>query len=146
MRELGIYRAAENLCANLTEGLCLVRKRNDLSWAHERKVEGVEEEHNPLLSDVSHNIGEAYGVMNRDTGFHLRGTYIIDPSGVVRHLSMNDPPAGRNVDEVLRLVQAYQFADKHGEVCPTGWAPGKDTIQTDPISKKKFFAKNARDE
>jgi len=117
------------------------------AWVEQpRKDGGLGKCNFPLIADVNHKIGEAYGVMNRDSGFHLRGTYIIDPKGVVRHLSMNDPPAGRNVDELLRLVQAYQYADKHGEVCPTGWNPGKDTIITDPVNKKKFFSKNAKDE
>jgi len=100
----------------------------------------------PLVADVNHKIGELYGVMNRDSGHHLRGTYIIDPKGVVRHLSMNDPPAGRNVDEILRLVQAYQYSDKHGEVCPASWKPGSATIIGDPVKKKQYFSKNAKDE
>jgi len=111
-----------------------------------RKEGGLGKCNFPLIADVSHNIGEMYGVMNADTGFHLRGTYIIDPAGVVRHLSMNAPPVGRNVDELLRLVQAFQFSDKNGEVCPSDWKPGKDTIIEDPVKKKKYFAKNARDE
>jgi len=128
-------------------GCSVDSKFSHYAWVEQpRSQGGLGQCHFPLLSDTNHKIGEAYGVMNRETGFHLRGTYIIDPAGVVRHLSMNDPPAGRNVDELLRLVQAYQYADKHGEVCPTGWRPGKDTILTDPEKKKAFFKKNAKDE
>ncbi|EAX68279.1 hypothetical protein TVAG_528900, partial [Trichomonas vaginalis G3] len=56
-----------------------------------------------------------------DAGHDLRGTVIIDPQGIVRHVQMNHPDVGRNVDEIIRLVKAYQFAAKHGEVCPAKW-------------------------
>jgi peroxiredoxin (alkyl hydroperoxide reductase subunit C) len=57
-----------------------------------------------------------------------RATFIIDTTGVIRHKSINDLPVGRNVDEVLRLVKAFQFVDKHGEVCPASWKPGDPTV------------------
>lgn len=57
------------------------------------------------------------------------GLYIIDPKGILRHVQINDYPVGRSVDEVLRLVQAFQFTDKHGEVCPAGWTPGAATVR-----------------
>lgn len=59
-----------------------------------------------------------------------RATFIIDSKGVIRHKSINDLPVGRNVDEVLRLVKAFQFVDEHGEVCPSGWKPGDKGIKT----------------
>lgn len=55
--------------------------------------------------------------------------FIIDPKGVLRQITMNDLPVGRSVDETLRLVQAFQYTDKHGEVCPAGWKPGQDTVR-----------------
>jgi len=100
----------------------------------------------PLVADLTRDMGEKYGVMNGNAGFHLRGTYVIDPQGVVRALSMQAPPIGRNVDEFLRIVQAAQFADQHGEVCPAGWKPGSDTISEDPEKKKKYFSKHGKDE
>lgn len=57
-----------------------------------------------------------------------RGLFIVDDKGILRQITMNDLPVGRSVDEVLRLVQAFQFTDKHGEVCPAGWRPGGDTV------------------
>ena len=57
-----------------------------------------------------------------------RGLFIIDDKGVLRQITVNDLPVGRSVDETLRLVQAFQFTDKHGEVCPAGWKPGSDTV------------------
>jgi len=61
-------------------------------------------------------------------GVALRGTFIIDDKGILRHMSVNDLPVGRNVDEVLRLVEAFQYTDKHGEVCPASWKKGAPTM------------------
>ncbi len=58
----------------------------------------------------------------------FRGLFIVDDKGTLRQITMNDLPVGRSVDETLRLVQAFQFTDKHGEVCPAGWKPGSDTV------------------
>ncbi|KAK7926087.1 hypothetical protein WMY93_008397 [Mugilogobius chulae] len=69
------------------------------------------------------------------------GLFIIDDKGVLRQITMNDLPVGRSVDETLRLVQAFQYTDKHGEVCPAGWKPGSDTIIPDPSGKLKYFDK-----
>lgn len=60
----------------------------------------------------------------------LRGLFVIDPSGVVKHLSVNDLPVGRSVDETLRLVKAFQFVETHGEVCPASWTPESPTVGT----------------
>ena len=62
-----------------------------------------------------------------------------DDKGILRQITINDRPVGRCVDETLRLVQAFQFTDKHGEVCPAGWQPGKATIKPDPTDKKEYF-------
>ena len=59
---------------------------------------------------------------------HFRGLFIIDTKGILRQITMNDLPVGRSVDETLRLVQAFQFTDTHGEVCPANWKPGADTV------------------
>lgn len=68
-----------------------------------------------------------------------RGLFIIDPKGVLRQITMNDLPVGRSVDETLRLVQAFQYTDKHGEVCPAGWKPGQDTVS---LATKLDFSYN----
>lgn len=79
----------------------------------------------PLLSDINKTISRDYGCLceNGDQ-VAFRATYIIDPKGIVRHVSINDLAVGRNPDEYLRLVQAFQYTDKHGEVCPANWHPG----------------------
>lgn len=82
----------------------------------------------PLLSDLTHKISLDYGVYLSDQGHTLRGLFIIDKNSVLRQITMNDLPVGRSVDETLRLVQAFQYTDEKGEVCPAGWKPGQDTV------------------
>jgi len=100
----------------------------------------------PLLSDLNKNISRSFGVLVEDetdgmNGISLRGTFIIDNKGVLRHSSINDAPVGRNVEETLRLLQALQYSDKHGEVCPAKWTPGKRTMDPNHNSEKlsKFW-------
>ena len=94
----------------------------------------------PMLSDLKHSISDAYGVLisNDDPmgGAALRGTFIIDDKGILRHSTINDLSAGRNVEETLRLLKAYQYSDKHGEVCPAKWQPGKAAMSTKIGSKQ----------
>ncbi|XP_022904446.1 peroxiredoxin-4 [Onthophagus taurus] len=113
-----------------------------LAWMNTpRKEGGLGQINIPLLSDLTHNISKDYGVFLDDLGHTLRGLFIIDPKGTLRQITMNDLPVGRSVDETLRLVQAFQFTDRNGEVCPAGWKPGQDTIIPNPIEKKKYFEK-----
>jgi len=115
-----------------------------LAWMNQpRKEGGLGKLNIPLLSDLSHKISKDYGVYLEDLGHTLRGLFIIDEKGTLRQITMNDLPVGRSVDETLRLVQAFQYTDKHGEVCPAEWKPGSDTIIPDPIEKRKYFEKKA---
>jgi peroxiredoxin (alkyl hydroperoxide reductase subunit C) len=77
----------------------------------------------PLISDITKEISRDYGVLIDDS-VALRGTFLIDKSGIVRHATLNDLPLGRNVDETLRVIDALQYTEKHGEVCPAGWNKG----------------------
>jgi alkyl hydroperoxide reductase subunit AhpC len=89
----------------------------------------------PLISDLNKEISRAYGCLCEDggeIGVSYRATYIIDRNGIVRHSSINDLPVGRNPDEYLRLVKAFQYVDTHGEVCPANWQPGQKTMIPDP--------------
>jgi len=75
----------------------------------------------PLVSDVNKKIAKAYGCLvngGDDDGVAFRATYIIDKTGILRHISINDLPVGRNIEEILRLVKAFQYTDEFGEVCP----------------------------
>lgn len=112
-----------------------------LAWSNvSRKDGGIGPIGYPLLGDVSHEIGTKYGV-HSDNGLSLRGLFIIDPKGILRQITINDFPVGRSVDETLRLVQAFQFVEKHGEVCPAGWKPGSATIKPDVEKSKEYFSK-----
>jgi len=93
----------------------------------------------PILSDLTKQVSHDYGVLLEDAGISLRGLFIIDDKGILRQITVNDLPVGRSVDETLRLVQAFQFTDKHGEVCPAGWTPGADTIK--PSDAQEYFSK-----
>ena len=75
----------------------------------------------PLLADVNHQIAVAYGCLLAEEGVAFRATYIIDGKGILRHMTISDLPVGRNIDEVLRLVKAFQYTDEFGEVCPAKW-------------------------
>jgi peroxiredoxin (alkyl hydroperoxide reductase subunit C) len=77
----------------------------------------------PMVADIKHDITRAYGVEHPD-GVALRASFLIDRNGVVQHQVVNNLPLGRNVDEMLRVVDALQFTEEHGEVCPAGWHPG----------------------
>jgi alkyl hydroperoxide reductase subunit AhpC len=68
-----------------------------------------------------------------------RGTFIIDDKGILRQITINDLPVGRNVEETLRLVEALQFTDKHGEVCPANWKKGSASMKPDPTKSKEYF-------
>ena len=86
----------------------------------------------PMLSDLSHQISKDYGCLiedGGDAGVSFRATYIIDGNGILRHISMNDLPVGRNADEYIRLIQAFKYTDEYGEVCPAGWKPGAATMK-----------------
>lgn len=83
----------------------------------------------PLVADVNHKICQSYGVEHETAHVALRGAFIIDKKGVVRSQIVNDLPLGRNVDELLRLVDALDFHEQHGEVCPANWSKGKTAIK-----------------
>ncbi|CAF1475078.1 unnamed protein product [Rotaria sp. Silwood1] len=114
-----------------------------LAWINTpREQGGLGKIQIPLLSDLTHQISKDYGVYLQDVGHALRGLFIIDGRGILRQITMNDLPVGRSTDETLRLLQAFQYTDKHGEVCPAGWRPGSDTIIPNPEEKLKYFSKN----
>ncbi|XP_013786087.1 peroxiredoxin 1-like [Limulus polyphemus] len=113
-----------------------------LAWVNTpRKEGGLGNMKIPLLADKNLDIARAYGVLKEDEGIAFRGLFIIDEHQKLRQITVNDLPVGRSVDETLRLVQAFQFTDKHGEVCPAGWKPGDDTMKPNPVGSKEYFSK-----
>lgn len=84
-------------------------------------------------------ISRDYEVLDEESGIPFRGLYIIDGKQTLRQITVNDLPVGRSVDETLRLVQAFQYTDVHGEVCPAGWKPGSKTMKPTPDQSKEYF-------
>lgn len=97
----------------------------------------------PLIADVNHQICQAYGVEHPTAHIALRGAFIIDKQGVVRSQVINDLPLGRNVDELLRIIDALEFHEKHGEVCPANWTKGKTGIKPTSEGIAQFLADQA---
>lgn len=95
-----------------------------------------------LVADITHDICRAYDV-ETPAGVALRGAFLIDKSGVVRSQLINDLPLGRNFDEIIRLFEALQFSEQHGEVCPAGWNKGDKGMQASPDGVAKYLAENA---
>ncbi|TPX57225.1 peroxiredoxin [Chytriomyces confervae] len=124
-------------------GCSVDSKYSHLAWINQpRKEGGLGEMKIPILSDMTKQISSDYGVLidkGPDIGISLRGTFLIDPNQIVRHISINDLPVGRNVDETLRLLEAFQFHEKHGEVCPASWKKGAKTMVDDPAKSKEYF-------
>jgi len=112
-----------------------------LAWCERpRKQGGLGDMKIPLLADKNMAISRAYGVLKEDEGLAFRGLFIIDGKQKLRQMTVNDLPVGRDVDETLRLVQAFQFTDEHGEVCPAGWKPGAATMKPDPKGSQDYFS------
>jgi peroxiredoxin (alkyl hydroperoxide reductase subunit C) len=95
----------------------------------------------PLIADKSKNIARDYGVLfNEEVA--LRGLFLIDKDGVVRHSTINDLPLGRNVDEALRVIDALQYTEQHGEVCPANWKKGEDAMKPTADGVADYLSKN----
>lgn len=115
-------------------------KFTHLAWRNTPRTEGgLGDIGYPMLEDLNKNIASDYGVL-LDAGIALRGLFLIDKDGLIRHQIINDLPLGRNVDEALRMVDALQFFEKNGEVCPANWSEGQRGIKPDPKASKEFFS------
>ena len=111
-----------------------------LAWRNTSRDEGgIGNIRYPLVADLSKQISRDYNVLTDET-VALRGLFLIDQQGVVRHQVVNDLPLGRSVDEALRMVQALQFFEEHGEVCPANWKEGARTIKPTVDESKTFFS------
>jgi len=95
-----------------------------------------------MVADIKHEIMRAYGVEHTD-GVALRASFLIDRSGVVQHAVVNNLALGRNVDEMIRLIEALQFTELHGEVCPAGWQKGQSGMRPDAEGVATYLAEHA---
>ena len=100
---------------------------------------GIGQVQYPMIADIM----RAYGVEFPEAGVALRGSFLVDKNGVVRHQVVNDLPLGRNVDEMLRMVDALQFHEEHGDVCPAQWEKGQEGMNASPKGVADFLKKNS---
>ncbi len=96
----------------------------------------------PLVADLDKSIAKNYGVL-LESGVALRGLFLIDKEGVVRHQIINDLPLGRSIDEALRILDALQFTEEFGEVCPANWKKGDEAMTPTPEGVADYLARNA---
>ncbi len=114
-----------------------------LAWKNTpRNQGGIGPIQYPLVADLDKKISASFGVL-LDAGIALRGLFLIDKKGVVRHALVNDLPLGRSVDEVLRLVDALQFHETHGDVCPANWHAGEEAMKPSAKGVAEYLAKHA---
>jgi len=123
-------------------GVSVDSQYSHLAWRNtDRKNGGLGNIAYPLVADLNKSIARDYGVLIEEAGIALRGLFVIDPKGVVRAATIHDLPVGRSVDETVRVIKAFQFVEKHGEVCPANWSDGKPTMKADPKGSKAYFEK-----
>ncbi len=99
----------------------------------------------PLVADLTHSICKSYDVETPNGAVAFRGSFLIDKNSVVRHQVVNDLPLGRNIDEMLRMIDALQFTEEHGEVCPAGWKDGDSGMKGSPDGVAEYLAEHADD-
>lgn len=104
---------------------------------------GIGEVGFPMVADVNHDIARAYGIEHPEEGVALRASFLIDKDGLVMHQVVNNLPLGRNADEMLRMVDALQFHEEHGEVCPAGWQKGEAGMKADTQGVADYLSKHA---
>lgn len=103
---------------------------------------GIGQVRYPLVADINHSIIKAYDV-EHSLGVAFRGSFLIDKAGMVRHQVVNDLPLGRNIDEMLRMIDALQFTEQHGEVCPAGWKKGDAGMKASTEGVAEYLAQHA---
>ncbi len=123
-------------------GVSVDSKFSHLAWLNTKREEGgIEGVKYPLISDINKTIARDYDVLIPNDGVALRGAFLIDKTGKVRQQTINDLPLGRNIDEFLRLVEALQYTEEHGEVCPANWKKGEKSMKTTQAGLKAYFKK-----
>lgn len=138
------HRLAEFTARNVeVVGVSIDSEFTHLAWKNTPVANGgIGQVKYTLIADIKHAIAKAYDV-ELDGGVALRGSFLIDRDGIVRHQVVNDLPLGRNIDEMLRLIDALQFTEVHGEVCPAGWKKGDAGMNATTEGVAKYLAENA---
>ena len=123
-------------------GVSVDSKFSHLAWLNTPKTDGgIEGVRYALVSDINKTIARDYDVLIPEDGIALCGTFLIDKQGVVRQQTVNALNLGRSVDEMLRLVEALQYSEEHGEVCPANWKKGDRAMKPDQAGLKSYFKK-----
>lgn len=127
-------------------GVSVDSKFSHLAWQKVPRAQGgLGNVKYTIVADITKQISRDYGVLiedGGDAGVALRGTFVIDKQGNLRHVTINDLPLGRNIDEPLRLIDAIEFNEKHGEVCPANWQAGQEGMKADPTGSQEYFKKH----
>ncbi len=122
-------------------GVSVDSQYSHLAWLGTPKSKGgIEGVTYPIVADLNKTITRDYDVLVDGAGVAYRGLFLIDKEGVVRHQVVNDLPLGRNIDEALRMVDALQFFEEHGEVCPANWSQGAKTMKPDQKGLESYFS------
>jgi len=137
-RALGVFKGKE--CEVL--GVSVDSQYTHFAWRNTPiNNGGIGNIHFPLVSDLDKKISEAYGVL-LPAGIALRGLFLIDKGGIVQHQLVNNLPLGRNVDEAIRILDALQFTEKYGEVCPANWKPGQEAMKPTAQGVADYLSKH----
>ena len=124
-------------------GVSIDSQFTHFAWKNtEPKKGGIGQIRYPLVADLNKNISRDYGVLI-DESVALRGLFLIDKEGIIRHSVINDLSLGRNIDEALRMLDALQFTEKHGEVCPANWHEGEDGMKATAEGVAEYLAEHA---
>lgn len=138
--KLGEFEARNTVVVGCSIDSCF----SHLAWLNTPKTKGgIEGIKYPLISDINKTVAKDYGCLCEEEGIAFRGLFLIDAKGIVRHALVNDLPLGRSVDECLRMVDALDFFEKNGEVCPANWSKGKEGMTPTQSGVEKFFVKTA---
>jgi len=123
-------------------GVSIDSQFSHLAWRNtDRKKGGLGNIGYPLIADLNKQISRDYDVL-ADGGIAFRGLFLIDKEGVVQHQLINNLPLGRNIDEALRMIDALQHHEQHGEVCPANWSKGEDAMKPGPQESQEYFNKH----
>ncbi len=121
-------------------GVSIDSQFSHLAWLKTPKTNGgIEGVSYPIVADLNKTISRDYDVLVPGAGIAFRGAFLIDKEGIVRHQTVNDLPLGRNIDEFLRVIEAWQFHEEHGEVCPANWKKGEKSMKPDQSGLKSYF-------
>jgi peroxiredoxin (alkyl hydroperoxide reductase subunit C) len=124
-------------------GVSIDSQFSHLAWKNtEINNGGIGQVQYPLVADLDKSISKAYDVLFNES-VALRASFLIDSDRKIRHAVINDLPLGRNIDEMLRMVDAVNFTNKHGEVCPAGWQDGEEAMKPDTEGVAEYLSKHA---